>query len=123
MNQNDQSFMANKIRTQYMEKQSTDLDALRELDRRAKRPASLFAYVLGSLGAIVMGAGMSLVMTEIGVAVGVGAALPIGIAVGVVGLALVCANYPLYKWHLKTRKEKYAAEVLALSEKILNENQ
>ena len=43
MNKNDQQFMAQKIRTQYMEKEekSTDLDKLKELDRKVKRPANL----------------------------------------------------------------------------------
>ncbi len=43
MNRNDQQFMAQKIRTQYMEKQTTELDELRELDQKVKQPANLFA--------------------------------------------------------------------------------
>lgn len=39
---------------------------LRELDAEAKRPANIFGYVFGSVGAMVMGAGMSLVMADIG---------------------------------------------------------
>ena len=60
MNKNDQQFMAQKIRTQYMEKEFTELDALRALDARVKRPANVFAYAFGSISAIIMGAGMSL---------------------------------------------------------------
>ena len=37
MNKNDQDFLVQKIRTQYIEKESTELDALRELDAKAKR--------------------------------------------------------------------------------------
>ena len=66
MNRNDQQFMAQKIRTQYMEKTPSELDALRELDAKVKRPANAFAYTFGSISAIIMGAGMSLVMTDIG---------------------------------------------------------
>lgn len=68
MNRNDQNFIAQKIRAQYMEKDSAqkDLDLLRELDAEVKRPANMFGYVFGASGAIVMGAGMSLVMTDIG---------------------------------------------------------
>lgn len=121
MNQNDQKFLAEKIRTQYVEKQSTDLDALRALDAKVKRPVNVFSYVLGSIGAVVMGAGMSLVMTEIGATVGIENTMACGIAVGVVGLALALVNYPLHKTLLRNRKKKYSEQILALSEKIVKE--
>jgi len=72
--------MAQKIRTQYMEKTPSELDALRELDAKVKRPANVFAYIFGSISAIVMGAGMSLVMTDIGATIGITSALVPGIA-------------------------------------------
>ena len=61
MNRNDQEFLVQKIRSQYTEKESTELDALRNLDAKVKRPANVFAYVFGSISAVIMGAGMSLV--------------------------------------------------------------
>lgn len=44
MNKNDQEFLVQKIRTQYTEKEHTQLDALKELDHKVKRPATIFAY-------------------------------------------------------------------------------
>ena len=120
MNKNDQQFMAQKIRTQYMEKQTTELDALRALDAKVKRPANVFAYVFGSISAIIMGAGMSLVMTEIGAVIGMADAMIPGIVVGIVGMAMAILNYPMYKRILNRRKSKYSAEILALSDKIVN---
>ena len=120
MNKNDQQFLAQKIRTQYMEKQSTELDALRELDAKVKRPANVFAYTFGSISAIVMGAGMSLVMTDIGAIVGITSAMVPGIAIGVVGLGMAFLTYPMYKGILNSRKKKYGAEILKLSDKIMN---
>ena len=121
MNKNDQQFMAQKIRTQYMEKESTELDALRELDAKVKRPASVFAYVFGSISAIIMGAGMSLIMTDIAEKIGFGfePMLP-GIIIGVVGMILALLNYPMYKGILGRRKKKYGAKILELSDKIMN---
>ena len=121
MNHNDQQFMAQRIRAQYMEKEGTEPDALRELDKEVKRPATVLAYALGSISGVVMGAGMSLVMTELGAAIGLSAAMPIGVVVGVVGLAAAALNYPLYKHFLAARKAKYADRILALSDKILGE--
>ena len=120
MNKNDQQFMAQKIRTQYMEKTPSELDALRELDAKVKRPAYVFAYVFGSISAIIMGAGMSLVMTDIGAAIGITSALIPGIVVGCIGMLLALINYPIYKGILNSRKKKYGAEILRLSDKIMN---
>ena len=86
MNRNDQQFMAQKIRTQYMEKTPSELDALRELDAKVKRPANAFAYTFGSISAIIMGAGMSLVMTDIGTTIGIANSLPYGIIIGIIGM-------------------------------------
>ena len=120
MNKNDQQFMAQKIRTQYMEKQSTELDELRALDAKVKRPANVFAYVFGAVSAIIMGAGMSLVMTDIGAVVGITSPMTLGIIIGVVGLGMALLTYPMYKRILNSRKKKYGTEILKLSEKIMN---
>ncbi len=123
MNRNDTEFMVQKIRTQYMEKDSSEknLDLLRELDAEVKRPANVFGYVFGSISAIVMGAGMSLVMTDIGQQLGISNTMPMGIVIGVVGMLMAIATYPIYKNILASRKEKYADRILELSEKIMNE--
>ena len=122
MNKNDQQFLAQKIRAQYMEKQSpSDLDALRTLDAKVKHPANVFAYVFGSISAMIMGTGMSLVMTDIGAIVGMDAPMLPGIVIGVIGMMMVLINYPMYKRILERRKKKYGAEILELSDKIMNQ--
>ena len=123
MNRNDTEFMVQKIRTQYMEKNSSEknLDLLRELDAEVKRPANVFGYVFGSISAIIMGTGMSLVMTDIGQQLGISNTMPLGIIIGVVGMLMAIATYPIYKNILALRKEKYADRILELSEKIMNE--
>ena len=120
MNRNDQQFMAQKIRTQYMEKTPSELDALRELDSKVKRPANVFAYTFGSISAVIMGAGMSLVMTDIGAAIGITSALVPGIAIGALGLGMALLTYPIYKGILNSRKKKYAKDIIELSDKIVN---
>ncbi len=117
---NDKNFIAQNIRAQYMEKEITELDELRALDAKVKRPANVFAYTFGSIAAIVMGSGMSLVMTNIGAMLGMTNTMVPGIAVGVVGMAMALLTYPIYKKILTARKAKYAPEILSLSEKIMN---
>ena len=119
MTSNDQEFLVQKIRTQYTEKQHTELDELKALDAKVKKPANVFAYTYGSVSAIVMGAGMSLVMTQIGAIIGLASAMVPGIAVGVVGMGMALSTYPIYKKILNDRKKKYAPEILKLSEKLM----
>ncbi|MBQ8435642.1 MAG: dihydropteridine reductase [Oscillospiraceae bacterium] len=123
MNRNDTEFMVQKIRTQYMEKDSSEknLDLLRKLDAEVKRPANVFGYVFGSISAIIMGAGMSIVMTDIGQQLGISNTMPLGIIIGVVGMLMAISTYPIYKNILASRKEKYADRILELSERIMNE--
>ena len=121
MNQNDQEFLVQKIRTQYTEKEHTQLDALKELDARVKRPANVFGYIFGCVSAIIMGCGMSLVMTDIGTALGMSGTMVPGIVIGAAGILMAIINYPIYKGILNSRKNKYAKEILALSEKLLNQ--
>ncbi len=116
----DQEFLVQKIRSQYTEKQHTELDALKALDAKVKKPANVFAYTYGSIGAVVMGAGMSLVMTDIGAKIGLAATMVPGIAIGIVGMGMALTTYPIYKKVLGARKKKYAPEILKLSEKIMN---
>ena len=120
MNKNDQEFLVQKIRTQYTEKENTQLDELKALDAKVKRPANVFAYVFGGLSAIIMGAGMSLVMTDIGSVIGMENVMVPGIVVGVVGMIMAIINYPIYKNMLASRREKYAEEVIALSDKLID---
>ena len=119
MNKNDQEFLVQKIRTQYTEKEHTQLDALKELDNKVKKPANVFAYIFGAISAIIMGAGMSLVMTDIGTMIGMESTMVPGIVIGVVGLALAIINYPIHKSILSSRKKKYAADIIKLSDELM----
>ena len=114
----DKEFVVEKIRSQYTEAQHTDLDALKALDAKVKKPAKVFGYTYGSIGAIVMGAGMSLVMTDIGAMLGMAETLIPGIAIGVVGMAMALTTYAIYKKILNSRKKKYARQIMELSDRI-----
>ena len=113
MNTINQEEYVNKIRRQYTEREVTKMDELRTLDRKVKRPAQIFAWVFGTAGALVLGTGMCLAMKVIG------DLFVLGIGVGVVGIAMVSANYFLYKAVLKSRRRRYADRVMALSDELL----
>ena len=120
MNKNDQEFLVQKIRTQYTEKEHTRLDELKELDTKVKRPANVFAYIFGTISAIIMGCGMSLVMTDIGTQLGMTETMVPGIVIGVVGMMMAIANYPMHKKILASRRKKYADQIIALSDRLMN---
>ena len=109
-----------KIREKYLAAPANALDELKALDRKVRQPADTFCYVFGSVSAIIMGAGMSLVMTDIGTILGLSSTMVPGIAIGVVGLALALTTYPIYKAMLRHRQKKYGPEIIKLSDSILS---
>ena len=119
MNKNDHEFLVQKIRTQYTEKEHTGLDELKELHSKVKRPANVFAYIFGSISAIIMGSGMSLVMTDIAQIIGIPNPMLYGIVIGIIGMFMAIVNYPIYKGILGSRRKKYADKIIALSDKIM----
>jgi hypothetical protein len=125
MNRNlNPAAAAEKIRARYVEAPKTDLDTLRELDRRVRRPAATFAYIFGSVASLVMGTGMCFAMNVIpagsyrGITVGEDMMIP-GIIIGTLGMTAAALAYPLYKGILEARRRKYAGRVVELSERIL----
>lgn len=107
-----------RIRKKYAPQEENKMARLRELDARAGKKATPRAIAVGVIGALLMGTGMSLVMTDFGAALGM-LAMPAGIAVGVVGLTLMVCAYPLYERTLKKEQEKVAPEILRLTEELM----
>ena len=108
---------AEKLIKEYSEKETTKLDELKALDRKVKKPAKIFAYIFGSIGALVLGVGMCLAMNIIG---GTTVLMVVGIIVGILGIVMVSANYPLYLRLLSNRKKQYSNEILTKSNELLN---
>jgi glycogen synthase len=106
-----------KIKEQYVanEGSKTKMEELKALHKRVKLPARIFGYVFGTIGSLVLGTGMCLAMEVIG------DLMALGIVVGVVGIGLVSLTYPIYKKILKSRKKKYAKQIVGLSDRLLNE--
>ena len=112
---NNEMQYAEKIRKEYAAKTAEEnkLETLHKLDAAARRPAEIFAYTFGAVGALVLGLGMCLAMEVIG------SLMPLGIVIGVIGIAMVAANYPIYSAIMRSRRKKYAQRILALSDELL----
>ena len=119
INQNHQDALARRIRARYTESQPTRLDELKALERRVTAPARAFAFAFDTLAALVLGAGMSLIMTDLGTILGLADPLHPGLAVGIAGLLMAICNYPVYRGILRRRRKRYASRILALSDAVM----
>ena len=54
-----------------------------------------------------------------GAEIGIAEPMVPGIAIGIVGMLMVIANYPIYKTMLGSRRKKYAEKIIALSDNIM----
>jgi uncharacterized membrane protein YccF (DUF307 family) len=106
------------IRKKYLPKEEDRMEQLRKLHAIPTQKAQTTSIVLGTIGSLVMGTGMSFAMTDIGTALG-SLAMIIGIVVGIVGMVLVALAYPVYNRVLKKQREKIAPEILRLSDELL----
>ena len=106
------------IRKKYLPREEDKMEQLRKLHAVPTQKAQAASLAVGVVGALIMGTGMSIAMTEIGAALG-SLAMVIGILVGIVGMVLVALAYPLYNRVLKKQREKIAPEILRLSDELL----
>lgn len=118
---NTDKIFAEAIVNEYSKKDTSKVVALKKLDKAVKTPALIFAYSFGIASALILGVGMCLSMNV----VGSGGTLftVLGVIIGILGLAGVSANYPIYKKILDSRKEKYAGDIIRLASEISAENQ
>ena len=113
---NTDKIYAEQLANEYAPKDTSKVVALRKLDAKAKRPASVFTYTFGIIAALIFGTGMCLAMGQIGS--GTPASFVLGIILGIVGMAGMSINYPIYKKLLAQGKQKYAFEIMELAKEI-----
>lgn len=113
---NTDKIYAEQLANEYAPKDTSKVVALRKLDARAKLPATIFTYTFGIIAALVTGVGMCFSMNVIGS--GTTTIFVLGVIVGIVGLAGMGINYPIYKRMLAKGKQKYAYEIIELAKEI-----
>lgn len=113
---NTDKIYAEQLANEYAPKDTSKVVALRKLDARAKLPATIFTYTFGIITALVTGVGMCFSMNVIGS--GTTTMFVLGVIVGIVGLAGMGINYPIYKKMLAKGKQKYAYEIIELAKEI-----
>ena len=94
---------------------------LRRLDAAVTQKATSVSLVFGVIGALILGMGMSLVMTDLGEILGLYGAVTmlVGILIGILGIVLICMAYPIYNRVLRKGREKIAPEIIRLTDELL----
>ena len=106
------------IRKKYLSKEEDKMEQLRRLHAVPTKKAQATSIAVGVIGALTMGTGMSLAMTELGAALG-GFAMVLGILIGIVGMVLVALAYPVYNRVLKKERDRIAPDILRLTDELM----
>ena len=97
------------------------MSRLRRLDASVTNTAQAVALVFGIIGTLILGFGMSLIMTELAESLGISGdtAMVIGIIVGVLGGVVASLAYPIYNAIVKAKRKKLAPEIIRLADELL----
>jgi len=97
------------------------MERLRRLDASVTNTAQTVAIVFGVIGTLILGFGMSLIMTDLAEILGFGEnmAMLIGIIVGIVGGILASLAYPIYNAIVKAKRKKIAPEIIRLTDELM----
>ena len=112
-----------RIRDKYTppSKEEDKMARLRRLDASVTNTAQAVALVCGIVGVLILGFGMSLIMTDFYEILGVGETMApvIGIPVGIVGGILASLAYPIYNAIVKAKRKKLAPEIIRLTDELM----
>ena len=94
---------------------------LRRLDASVTNTAQMVALAFGVIGTLILGFGMSLIMTELAESLGISgdAAIVIGIVVGTSGGIIASLAYPIYNAIVKAKRKKLAPEIIRLTDELM----
>ena len=109
------------IRKKYAAPEEDKMEQLRRLDAGVTKKAAGVSVIIGVIGTLLLGFGMSLVMSDIGTAfhLSQNSGMLVGILVGVVGMAVLALAYPIYSRTVKKERQKIAPEILRLTDELM----
>ena len=102
-----------RIREKYAPSEPVKMQQLRLLDKSVTGKGTAISIITGVIGALVMGFGMSCCM------VWTDTLLILGIVVGIAGIAVVSAAYPVYNYVIKKERKKIAPEIIRLTDELM----
>lgn len=102
-----------KIRQKYVPAEEDKMEHIRRLDQRVQDKGAMVSIVIGIIGVLMFGGGMSLCMVLRGVWF-----IP-GIILGLLGLVVAAAAYPIYNRVIQREREKIAPEIIRLTDELM----
>ena len=102
-----------KIREKYVPREPDKMEQLRSLDRRVTNKGTLISVTVGVIGTLLLGVGMCCTMLW------AESFFVVGIIVGIIGIAVLSAAYPLYTHIIKKEREKIASEIIRLTDELM----
>ena len=107
-----------KIREKYLapDEREDKMAQLLRLDASVTKKGTVVSLILGIIGSLVLGVGMCLAMDVLSIPYG----MPIGIAVGILGIACIIVAYPIYTKITEKEKARLAPEILRLTDELMN---
>ena len=110
-----------RIRKKYVTEKENKMERLRRLDRGVTKKAQTVSLIFGIVGALLLGSGMSMCMTDIADVMGMAGwlAMLCGIIVGIFGGVLVFLAYPVYGMIIKRERKKIAPEIIRLTDELM----
>lgn len=102
-----------KIREKYIPKEADKMEQLRRLDKSVTQKGTTLSLIVGIVGALVMGFGMSCCM------VWTDTMMLVGVITGIIGIGLAACAYPLYNYITKKEREKIAPEIIRLTDELM----
>ncbi len=107
-----------EIRKKYLPKGESKLDEIKRLDAKVQNAGMAWSLCVGIVGSLCFGAGMCFAMEVLGSGL---LTIILGVMLGLVGIAIMLAAYPLYRLLFNKAKCKYGPRILELTSEIAEE--
>lgn len=101
------------IRKKYLPPEEDKMEQLRKLDAGVYQKGTTAALIVGIAGTLLLGIGMCCCMVwqqELFIP---------GIIIGVIGIAVLAAAYPLYNRVIKKERKRIAPEIIRLTDELM----
>lgn len=102
-----------EIRSKYLPKEENKMEQIQRLDASVTQKATMYAIIVGVVGTLLFGTGLSCCMTQ------TGKWFALGIPVGIAGLLVLATAYPLYNHVVQKERKRIAPEILRLTDELL----
>lgn len=100
-----------KIKSKYVQKGEDKLEQIRALDASVTKPGTIAGITMGVIGMLMFGGGLSATLVSSSLFIP-------GVILGLAGIVLMAAAYPVYKKITDKQREHIAPQILAMIDEL-----